>query len=733
MTYWARSENDSGQRQLLADHLRNVAITAGRFAEAAGLPREMGEWAGWLHDLGKYSDEFQRHLLAEDTTFVEHAAHGAAIAAAAGAIECAFAVAGHHTGLATRHKLQQLRSRDEATAGLQSGTRVWDRAERFAAVAREDAGIDGKPSRTVANAGDELRVELRTRMLLSCLVDADRLDAEAWGSRSRTDLRADVEALKPTARLTSVLNHIAALAAGHPESRVASVRREVLEASLTAADREPGFFSLTVPTGGGKTLASLAFALKHAAQYQKRRLVFVLPFLTIIEQNASVIREATGEGANNWGRVVLEHHSNVAGMDEPQGDADRELRRRLLAENWDVPIVVSTTVQFFESLFSDRPSSLRKVHNVARSVIVLDEAQTFPPGMLRPLVAMLRQLVDDHGCTVLFCTATQPALSNPIKGQSGQDALIPEGSIREIVNDPESLFRALKRVRVAWPSGREVSMQDVAADMSAVGQALAIMNTKKQASELYRALAVFDPSAIHLSTRLCAAHRTAVLTEVRRRLKASEPCVVSATQLVEAGVDIDFPAVWRVLGPLDGIAQAAGRCNREGKLTSGRVTVFRAVGGTLPRGAYHAATQVTDGLLRGGVTPDIDRPATFADYFVRLYNVRDLDESRVGVAREQFDFPAVAERFRLIDDATTAVIVPYAEGAEWAERALGDAEFGRRELRRLQLFTVGLFENELAAGQAAGEIVRTESGLHIFRGRYDPALGLVLAAGSLDD
>lgn len=726
--YYARSENDAGQRQLLANHLQNVGRRAGQFAEEAGLPREMGEWAGWLHDLGKYSEEFQKHLLNQDRTFVEHAAHGAAVAASAGAIECAFAIEAHHTGLGTAEGVRELAKRDERSAGLPLGTSVSARAQEFRRLVGEDAGIGGQPPRTVARPGDEAKLELRTRMLLSCLVDADRLDAEDWKHKWEAGLRAGMEQLVPASRLDRTLAHIEAVATSKETSDMKTARAVVLKDARARAADAPGFFSLTAPTGGGKTLTSLAFALEHALHHGHRRLIFVLPFLTIIEQNAGVIRAAVGEGPDNAGRVVLEHHSNVAVERDEQGQTDDQVRQRLLAENWDAPIVVTTAVQFFESLFAARPIAVRKVHNVARSVVVFDEAQTFPPGMLRPLVAMLRQLVDEYGCTVLFTTATQPALSQDIRGKDGLRPLLEPGTLRELVTDPPALFRELKRVEVAWPGAEATPMADVAASMVEARQALAIVNTRQQARELWEALRGHDARAVHLSTRMCAAHRRTVFAEVRRRLAANEPCLVASTQLVEAGVDVDFPAVWRALGPLDGIAQAAGRCNREGRFESGRVTVFRTEDGRLPGGVYEAATAITEELLKLGVTPVIDDPRTFADYFVRLYNTRDLDEKDVAGARKALDFPETASRFRIVDETTTGVLVRYGEGATWAERVLAGEELSRGQLRQLQPYTVALYQQELSQGLATGEIELAEkTGVHVFLGRYDDALGLVLA------
>ena len=542
--------------------------------------------------------------------------------------------------------------------------------------------------------------------------------------------RTTVESLDPRSRLTRVREFIAKLGV-RSSPDVALVRNEVLRGSLRAAEQSPGFFSLTVPTGGGKTLASLAFALAHAERHSMRRLIFVVPFLTVIEQNAAVIRSAVGE--REYGSVVLEHHSNVPTPSDDPADRDgqtaREVRQRLLAENWDAPVVITTAVQFFESLFSDRPTQVRKIHNIANSVVVFDEAQTFPPGLLRPLVGMLRQLVDEYRCTAVFCTATQPALANDLRGSDGSEPLLPRDSVREIAPDPPALFARLKRVDIGWPGSGTTPLSTVAASMARVGRALAVVNTKKQARELFAQLLAHDPTAIHLSTRMCAAHRRAVVAEIRRRLEAQEPCLVASTQLVEAGVDVDFPAVWRAFGPLDSVAQAAGRCNREGKLPGlGRVAVFRPEDNSMPAGVYRRATGVTEVMLKvGDGSIDIHAPSSFAGYFVRLYNSSDLDGRRVLDARRVLDFPEVASRFKLIDDVTTWVLVPYGKGAEWFERTLRGEQFGRGQLRQMQPFMVSLYDGEVQNGMASGAVtVEGDAGIHVFRGDYRDALGLTL-------
>lgn len=754
MQYNARPATATAPAQALREHLRNVAEKAGAFAEAIGLDTRQAEWAGLLHDLGKYSDEFQRHRIGDEERWrVEHACHGAYIALEAGAAQVAWAIAGHHGGLGDRKSVTELTDRPEkGTVTAYGGGLVRERAAIFRGRAEADGAFAGLPDREALDP-DRKATDLRIRMIFSCLVDADRLDAERHCDAFKAGLRERVPELLPSEHLAAVRRFIDETAAASRGARpVREARRRVLEHSLERAAGAPGFFSMTVPTGGGKTLASLAFALAHAAAHGHRRIIYVIPYLSIIEQNVEVIRDALGDT-----NLVIEHHSNVTGEEECDeaagcdGQDAPALRRRLLAENWDAPVIVTTTVQFFESLFSNRPRSLRKVHNVARSVVIFDEAQTFPPGMMRPLMAMLKQLADaPYGCTFLFCTATQPALSVEVGGNDGPPAPLLDAEIREVAPDPPQLFAELKRVEVSWPADETPSNPDeIAAGMAEAGRALAVVNTKEQARVLFRALREHDPAAIHLSTRMCPAHRLAKLAEIRDRLRRGEPCLVAATQLVEAGVDLDFPAVWRAMGPLDSIAQAAGRCNREGRGPApGRVTVFNTWDDKLPPGGYTHATTTTKGMLQrqrqrraGG--PDIHVPQTFTEYFQRNYNDADLDKGKIEPkakprrdgTRRALDFPATALAFKIVKEDTTAVLVPYGgRGASYVQLLAEDdtgERVGPRELRAMQRYMVGLYPNELRSAEALIDDTHP-SGVRVFRGEYDDALGLVLPGGELE-
>ncbi|MBA2278169.1 MAG: CRISPR-associated helicase Cas3', partial [Chloroflexia bacterium] len=519
-------------------------------------------------------------------------------------------------------------------------------------------------------------------------------------------------------------------------------------ASLAASEQPPGFFRLTVPTGGGKTRASLAFALEHARRHGLERVIVAVPYLTITDQTADVYRRIFSDE-----RAILEHHSGVIDQRAGQTDSDQDEAqddlatwRRLAAQDWNAPIIVTTTVQLFESIFSNRPSACRKLHRLVNSVIVLDEAQTLPIGLLDPILSALRSLVAHYGSSVLLCTATQPALDDA-PGFRG----LPE--VREIVPDPPALYRQLSRVTYEWPAAKATwSWEDAAAVMREAPQVLAIVNTRANALALFDALS--DPEAIHLSTLLCQAHRRELMEVIRHRLRRGAQVRVVSTQVVEAGVDLDFPLVLRAVGPLDSIVQAAGRCNREARLATGRVMVFLPAEGGLPAGAYRAGTQITESLVREGML-DLDNPSTFDRYFRELYGIlRDFDVHDIQDLRAGFDFPAVNDEFRMIDDDTVCVIVHYS-GLPPAQRnelretppdhssvvtdlldqlaaSTFDRGSPRRLMQRAQPYVVNRRRRDLEADQAQELVRELREGIFAWEGGYDER-GIVSARSVADN
>ncbi len=451
------------------------------------------------------------------------------------------------------------------------------------------------------------------------------------------------------------------------------MRDQVLEACRSKAGMHPGAFTLTVPTGGGKTLASLTFAIEHALEHGHRRVIIVIPYTSIIEQTAKVYRDALGADA------VLEHHTNV--------DPDEETpANRLASENWDAPVVVTTSVQFFESLYANRPSRCRKLHRIVNSVVVFDEVQTFPVKLLSPVKHVLRALVECYRTTTLFCTATQPALSD---------------GAREIMPEPDRAFaKVAGRCEVLMPPNElPVEWETLAEELKGYPRAMAIVHRRDDAQEL---AGLTGEDCLHLSARMCAAHRSDVLSEVKLRLTNREECRLVATQLVEAGVDVDFPEVYRAFAGADSLAQAAGRCNREGR-GAGRLHVFMPPTKP-PRGILRTAQEVSKAMWREGRL-DLSNPSTFVEYFARLYRAADQDPRAVMAAEREQRFKDVADLFRMIDETGQPVVAPY---GDWQSRVEDVRRFGisRVRMRRLQPLMVSLYRQEVEALVQAGALER---------------------------
>ena len=630
---FAHSENSRGVKHDLATHLEAVAKLVSKFA-GKFQAEELGRWVGLWHDLGKFHPDFQAYLSAPTAPHgPDHKGAGAVLASKV-CDPLAFLVAGHHGGLPSRTDLKNW-LREKTNEG---------RVREVLDIARRSGlPLDPEsPLRLPAFVHSDLSADLFLRILFSALVDGDFLDTERHFNPEKSALRPQATCLEGLSRVFEA-NQLAL--SGKQEDSLNRTRHEVYLAALTAAEQPPGFFRLTVPTGGGKTRSALAFGLRHASRFGLQRLVVGIPYTSIIEQTADEYRKIFGA------EVLLEHHSALAAGENPENPTPQEIWSRLASENWDAPIVVTTTVQLFESLFASRPSKCRKLHNLARSVLILDEVQTLPTRLLDPILDVLRELVAHYGVSVVLCTATQPALDDRahLKG-------LP--NVREIAPNPERLFAELRRVTYVWTS-EKMRWQEVAAQMREETQALAVLNTKKDAIAVLDALD--DQIALHLSTLLCGAHRREVLSEVKRRLNSGEPCRLVSTQVVEAGVDLDFPLVLRAVGPLDRVVQAAGRCNREGKLDPlrARVIVFDpSEGGRLPGGEYQTATDNTRVMLRSSGF-NFHNPATYQTYFRQLYQLVDLDAEGVQAKRRRLDFPAVAESFRMISDDAVPVVVRY--------------------------------------------------------------------------
>lgn len=513
-------------------------------------------------------------------------------------------------------------------------------------------------------------------MLFSCLVDADFLDTEAFMDAGKATTRTGYPELYEL--LPRFDAHLAELVAGADDTKVNRLRAKILRRCQQQATQSPGLFSLTVPTGGGKTLSSLAFALRHALTHGKRRVIYVIPYTSIIEQTANVFRAIFGD-------AVLEHHSNLDSSHETP-------RSRLACENWDAPIVVTTSVQFFESLFAARTSRVRKLHNIVDSVVVLDEAQLLPPDFLQPILHVIDQLKDHYGASFVLCTATQPALEpsssfdQPFKGLKG---------IREIMEDTQSLHQALCRVEVIIPNDLQTgtSWEALAGELQTHESVLCIVDRRDDCRTLCR---LMPEGTLHLSGLMCGQHRSEVIDKIKRSLQAGEAVRVISTQLVEAGVNIDFPVVYRALAGLDSIAQAAGRCNREGLLDGlGRVVVFVPLK-PAPIGHLRQAQNCGRQLLQQQLA-DLLAPEHFKTYFQQLYWIKGDQLDRHHILNDlkpnrdlEFLFSSAANKFRIIDeDQQASVIVRYGASPTFIEQ-LGQLGPERWLLRKLQRYVVNL-------------------------------------------
>jgi CRISPR-associated endonuclease/helicase Cas3 len=730
---------DESRWQPLHVHLRNVARLARRFAEPLGLERE-AELAGLLHDLGKYRDEFQAYLRGHRASSSEtkHAIYGAAWAWAVKQVAALFGVAGHHAGLHDRHDLESNVTKPAVTAVIQG---LVNELEREVGPLPKPPVI---PAFIESAPQPEFAAEFYARMLFSCLVDADRLDTACWPASPSADMPMEAEKL-----LHRVEVDRARKQAQNPSSPLAALRDRIFDVCREAGSQPQGFFSLTVPTGGGKTLSAMAFALAHAKAHALRRVIVVIPYLSIIEQNAAEYRRILGEA------VVLENHSNVA----PRPDADEEEKDRLdlISENWDAPVIVTTSVQYLESLFAASPTRCRKLHRIARSVVILDEVQTLPAHLLQPMFSVFRELARNYGVSFVFSSATQPAFR---KSSTLPEGFAPE-ELREIAPDPADLFRQLRRVDYHLPKpGETVDWPDLAVQMVSHPQALCVVNLTRHAKELWEALKRLlpdDESPIHLSSAMCPAHRLALIETIRQRLRDGLSCRVVSTQLIEAGVDVDFPVVWRAMGPLDSIVQVAGRCNREGRLATGEMHVFRPADPKyLPPGVYRAAADQAAITLAGLGDTSSESLATdarvFARYFDSLYRVVATDHARPGEAtiqedRAQLRFREVARKAKVIADSGEPVIIAADNrGREFAaglvekirnrHLAPGQPRFARDDLRALQRYMVNVRQHRFQQLESMKHLhpLIPNLGLHVLaEGFYHPDLGLVIGNRPLDD
>lgn len=678
---------EDGATHGLAEHLEAVAERAREHAQCFG-GSEQAALAGLWHDLGKYAPDFQDYLRrasgaqahvetdAEIATGkkVDHSSAGALHAALRSkehGLAIAFAIAGHHAGLADFVKLKArlAAKQPRLDAAIAGGAPA-------AFLTRAVPPLPANVQPTHQNDHEaQRRFEVFTRLLFSALCDADFLDTEAFFDPNRAQLRSRGVPLSELARRIST--HVDQVTTSAAKTSVNTLRSEIRLAALNQTKVSPGIFTLTVPTGGGKTLTAMEFALHHAVCHGLRRVIVALPFTAILEQSADVYRRAFDLSDKDF--TVLEHHATLDPLRETA-------QSRIACENWDAPIVVTTNVQLLESLFARRTSKCRKLHNIAQSVIILDEAQTVPRGFVAPTTDMLQTLVQHYGCSIVLCTATQPALLRSQLGSAGFDR------VTEIAPDPQRLAQQLRRVDVDWSLATNItSYQTLADQLADEPDVLAIVHRRDDAKTLVRAVdgRTEDQSTVHLSAFMCPAHRRERLAEIHALKKRGEGVRVVATQLVEAGVDLDFPIVYRALAGIDALTQAAGRCNREGKLGHlGILRVFRAETEP-PPGILRQALNITELMLQAGPI-DLFDPATHSKFFSWLYTTGGadgLDTEKIQSKRAEWCFEYVAEKYRLIDqDWAESVVIPWDDRARKSIhelRMLGPSRARLRELARV--------------------------------------------------
>lgn len=694
MEYLAHIAPD-GRQQTVEDHLKGTAELAAGFASQFGA-EDHGRLVGLAHDIGKYSQEFQKRL--HGGPKVDHATAGAIECAKLDCLWDACAVIGHHSGLPDFGNLNIDQSGDPTFCG-----RIKHGIAGGIPPYRNPLSLE-KPGE---GSADLLTLSYWIRMLYSSLVDADFLDTEAFMSGPRSRMYDALPVL---------LERLEAYIAPwwEPTNALNARRCEILKTCLEKGNRPRGVYTLMVPTGGGKTVASLAFALRHAVTHGMQRVIYVVPYTSIIEQNAAVFKRILGE------QNVLEHHSGVV------YDADEETsvltkQKRLAAENWDAPVIVTTAVQFFESVYGNRSSKCRKLHNVANSVLIFDEAQMIPTVHLKPCIAAIGTLAARFQSTAVLCTATQPDLQDLFQRFS------PELSVEELCPGLDlELFQ-----RVHFQQLGKLSVERIGAELSLQPQILCIVNNRREAQQIFDLLP--PEGRFHLSTLMVPAHRQETLAVIRQRLLNGEICRVVSTSLIEAGVDIDFPAVWRELAGLDSVLQAAGRCNREGRRRPGEsiVTIFEGEDPAppllrIPIGACREA-------LYGGAAPDA--PDTIRHYFHSLRSLigENTDKYGIisalekGISGNMLPFETVAHRFHLIEDASRTVYIPLEAGEEPVQRIL-EGTASRMDYRAAGRYSVSVYEGHYQKLLSSGAIQPVDDENAVLRdlGLYSREKGLQL-------
>lgn len=690
-------------------HQHGVAELASNFASEFGMS-EWGRVLGLLHDKGKERKAFQQHIIKESgldsNTKVEgdyrHAYVGALVAKR---LFPKFyplminAIMGHHRGLYDDGEMKEV-MKSEMPNDVH--------------VEEIDADFEIPPLEKPIK-GYQKDIHHLQRMLYSCLVDADYLDTEAFMQPEQSKQRGKYDSL---ATLEDKLEaYLSRLKQGAPDTEVNRIRNEVQQYCIKESDSEPGFYSLTVPTGGGKTLSSVLWAIKHAIKNNLNRIIIAIPYTSIITQTASVLRSIFGE------ENVLEHHSNVDGL--KLSDKELASRLNLATENWDYPIIVTTNVQFFESLFSNKPSDCRKLHNIAKSVLIFDEVQTLPIAFLQPIVDTFDTLKRVFGASLLFTTASQPVLSGEIMGTNPFVSFEGLSEIHEIIPRETNLHDRLRRVEIRFDEERQ-NYDEIAGQIAKHNRVLCIVNTRNDAKEIFTRLPK-EGICLHLSRMMCPDHVRETIEKVKTALNNPDNTIIRvvATQLIEAGVDIDFPVVFRQEAGLDSVLQAAGRCNREGRLDKGITSVF-GLQKPLPPGFM---TQTNNARINIGKNHDWFSPEAMDAYFRQLYSrVDSFDKPDIKdlLYKPEMQFESAASQFQLIDDNTTSVIVNWKNSLDLVERLKREG-VSYPLMKALSQFSVNVRNNDMKKLTEAGAIEEVLEGFYMVSDPkfYDEEIGLV--------
>jgi len=708
--------DENGKFQTVIDHLENVAKLSSEFAKDFGAEKT-AYVCGMLHDVGKCSREFQDRLL-NNGPKVDHSTAGAIevgnLYGKLFKIVLGYIICGHHSGLMNYGS-------EESGLKLRFNKEIPEYE-----VEVKNINIDVKqlsielPKKLTEHKG--FTIGFYIRMLYSCLVDADFLDTEEFMNIAASEKRKGNKEFSMLNELFE--SYMERKNKNSNVSKINSYRQEIYEDCIKAASQGVKLFSLTVPTGGGKTLSSMAFALKHLKHNNLKKIICVIPYTSIIEQNAKQYKDIFGE------ENVLEHHSNFdftevkSNTDSDWGNSSKNLKYTLeklkyASENWDIPIIVTTNVQFFESLFANKSSRCRKIHNISNSIVIIDEAQMMPTKFLKPTLHALTELVNNYNASVVLTTATKPEFPDDILKEKP----------KEIIAEPEKLYDALKRVKVNYLGN--LSDENLAERIDNLERVLIVVNTRKHAQKLYEK--VDKNNLFHLSANMCPAHRSELLKKIKEKLKNGEPCKIISTQLIECGVDISLPVVYRALSGIDSIAQASGRCNREGETDLGQVYVFESTEDYGKAIMYQSRTAECGRQILEKFEDPLSLEA-ISSYFNLLYdtekdkldtkNIMDNFEER---AKElAFSFEKTAKDYKLIDE-TESLIIPYDDDVNKLIESLKYTEHPNTIARKLQKYSISIHKNKLDELTAEGAIININDQFMVLacrEGFYDENLGL---------